>query len=115
MADLEELERLARDVIERAAAARKANRLGVGAAMSARYLAADAQFARVARPAVILALLEERKRLRAALNASKGYMLNAKIDIQTGTKKATTINTLEGGLRMVEAAIAAGEIKPEGE
>lgn len=42
-----------------------------------------------------------------ALRSAEGYLLNAKIDLQTGTKKATTLNTIEGGLKMVREAIAA--------
>lgn len=45
-----------------------------------------------------------------ALKACEGYLLNAKIDLETGTKKATTIATLEGGLRRVRAALS-----PKGE
>jgi hypothetical protein len=51
-------------------------------------------------------LASQRDAALKALKAAKGYMLNAKIDLETGTKKATTLTTLEGGLRMVEAAIA---------
>lgn len=44
-----------------------------------------------------------------ALKAAKGYMLNAKIDLQTGTKKETTLATIEGGIKNLEAAIALAE------
>lgn len=47
----------------------------------------------------------ENERLRKTLDSCCGYMLNAKIDLETGTKKRTTIQTLEGGLKMVRAAI----------
>ncbi|GFO80744.1 MAG: hypothetical protein A49_03710 [Methyloceanibacter sp.] len=40
-----------------------------------------------------------------ALEALTGYLLNAKIDLETGTPKRTTIGTLEGGLRVARAAI----------
>jgi hypothetical protein len=40
-----------------------------------------------------------------ALKAAKGYMLNAKIDLETNAPKRTAINTLNGGLDMVDAAI----------
>ena len=43
--------------------------------------------------------------LVAALKAAKGYMLNAKIDLETGAPKRTALNTLNGGLDMVDAAI----------
>lgn len=42
-----------------------------------------------------------------ALKAAEGYMLNAKIDIETGTKKETTLNTLNGGLKIIRAALQA--------
>lgn len=41
----------------------------------------------------------------AALKAAGGYLLNAKIDLETGAPKRTAIMTIEGGLRVVEAAI----------
>lgn len=50
----------------------------------------------------------EAKRLREWLSSAKGYMLNAKIDLETGTKKKTTIDTLTGGLRLIDAALAKG-------
>lgn len=57
--------------------------------------------------------LDERDRLsanldvaREALEAAKGYLLNAKIDIQTGAKKQTAIDTLSGGLRAIDAALS---------
>ena len=50
-------------------------------------------------------LREENERLRKALDSACGYMLNAKIDLETGTKKRTTITTLEGGLKMVREAL----------
>lgn len=46
-------------------------------------------------------------RLRTALSSCAGYMLNAKIDLETGTPKRTTLNTLEGGIRIAKAAIAS--------
>lgn len=44
--------------------------------------------------------------LLAALNAAAGYLLNAKIDLETGATKRTAIQTIEGGLKVVRAAIA---------
>lgn len=41
----------------------------------------------------------------AALNAAAGFLLNAKIDLETGAPKKTAIATIEGGLRVVRAAI----------
>lgn len=45
--------------------------------------------------------------LVSALKAAEGYLLNAKIDLETGAKKATAINTIGGGLRTVAAALAS--------
>lgn len=44
------------------------------------------------------------KRL-AALKASLGYLLNAKIDLETGAPKKTAIQTLDGGIARVRAAL----------
>lgn len=44
--------------------------------------------------------------LLEALNAASGFLLNAKIDLETGASKQTAINTIEGGLKIVRAAIA---------
>lgn len=44
-------------------------------------------------------------RLRKALASAKGYLLNAKIDLQTGAPKRTAIMTIDGGLKMVDAAL----------
>lgn len=52
---------------------------------------------------------ELNRTLLAALEASAGYLRNAKIDLETGASKATAIRTIEGGLRMVEAAIASAK------
>lgn len=49
---------------------------------------------------------EEEPNLLQALQAAAGYLRNAKIDLETGCTKATAIKTIEGGLRLVEAAIA---------
>lgn len=48
-----------------------------------------------------------------ALKASEGYLLNAKIDLETGAPKRTAINTIDGGLNVVRAALAS--IQKEGE
>jgi hypothetical protein len=37
------------------------------------------------------------------LNAAEGYLLNAKIDLETQTPKRTALNTIEGGLQMLRA------------
>ena len=44
--------------------------------------------------------------LLAALQAAAGYMRNASIDLSTGCTKATAIRTIEGGIKLVEEAIA---------
>ena len=41
-----------------------------------------------------------------ALEAACGYLLNAKIDLETGAPRATAIRTIEGGLKMAQEAIA---------
>jgi hypothetical protein len=41
-----------------------------------------------------------------ALEAATGYLLNAKVDLETGCTKATAIKTIEGGLVMARAALA---------
>lgn len=50
-------------------------------------------------------LLVEIERLERTLSATKGYLMNALIDLQTNTKKQTTIDTLRGGIKMVEDAM----------
>jgi hypothetical protein len=51
-------------------------------------------------------LLEQRNELRAALKSTSGYLMNAKIDLETGAPKRTAINTIEGGLKIAQSAIA---------
>jgi hypothetical protein len=52
-----------------------------------------------------LRIKAERDLLEAALKASVGYMLNAKIDLETGAPKATAIRTIEGGIKLARAAL----------
>jgi hypothetical protein len=47
--------------------------------------------------------------LYEALEAASGYLLNAKIDLETGAPKATAIRTIEGGLKVVRAALKRTE------
>jgi hypothetical protein len=47
--------------------------------------------------------------LLAALKAASGYLLNAKIDLETGAPKRTAIATIEGGLKLVREAIGKAE------
>lgn len=51
--------------------------------------------------------------LLETLCKAAGYMLNAKIDLSTGTKKQTTINTLLGGLKMINDALRSAQIIPK--
>ena len=51
------------------------------------------------------ALAAEIRRLRGELSAATGYMLNAKIDLETGASKRTAIATIEGGLRRARDAV----------
>jgi alpha-D-ribose 1-methylphosphonate 5-triphosphate diphosphatase PhnM len=44
-------------------------------------------------------------RYKAALEASKGYLMNALIDLQTDTKPTTTITTTRGGIAMIDKAL----------
>lgn len=64
----------------------------------------DAAFIAAARQA-LPELIAEVLALRKALSASRGYLLNAKIDLETGAPKRTAINTIEGGLKMVREAL----------
>ncbi len=43
--------------------------------------------------------------LLAELSAAKGYMLNARFDLETGTKAAGIV-TINGGIKRIDAAIA---------
>jgi hypothetical protein len=51
-------------------------------------------------------------RLREALQKAESCMLNVKIDLETGTEKATTIATLAGGLKMIRAALSEPDWLP---
>lgn len=53
----------------------------------------------------LIAAARENTRLRAELSAANGYLLNAKIDLETGAPKRTALATIEGGLRRVRAAL----------
>lgn len=53
--------------------------------------------------------------LEKALNAACGYLLNAKIDLETGCTKATAIRTIEGGLKMIRGTLAAPSPVGKGE
>lgn len=50
-------------------------------------------------------LAQEVIALRKELQAALGHMLNAVIDLETGTKKATTLATLNGGVRRLQALL----------
>jgi hypothetical protein len=47
----------------------------------------------------------EAERLRLALEAASGYLMNAKIDLETGKTKQSAIETIEGGLKVVRDAL----------
>lgn len=48
-------------------------------------------------------------KLLAALKAAAGYLMNARIDLETGAPKRTAITTINGGLKLVEDAIREAE------
>ena len=50
-------------------------------------------------------LAAEVERFRGELSAATGYMLNAKMDLETGAPKRTAITTIEGGLRRARDAV----------
>lgn len=54
----------------------------------------------------ICALEEKVSHLASALSAAIGYMMNAKIDLDTGAPKRTAMMTLDGGIRRARAALA---------
>jgi hypothetical protein len=60
----------------------------------------------VKKDAEIRKLCQQRDELLTALKATKGYLMNAKIDLETNAPKKTAINTIDGGLQLVDAAIA---------
>jgi hypothetical protein len=51
-------------------------------------------------------LERENARMRAELSAAVGYMMNARIDLETGCTKATAIKTISGGIDRARAALA---------
>jgi hypothetical protein len=53
----------------------------------------------------IARLIAEAPMLLAELRAAKGYMLNARFDLETGTKAAGIV-TINGGIKRIDAAIA---------
>lgn len=54
-------------------------------------------------------LLGEIDRLRAELSAARGYLMNAKIDLETGAPKKTVIATIEGGLKRIDTILGKTE------
>ena len=65
----------------------------------------DGCYVKVSRQAVE-EVLEQYDGMRKALDAACGYLLNAKIDLETGAPKRTAINTIAGGLKVMRDAIA---------
>lgn len=59
-------------------------------------------------PALIAALNLEDD-LVTALKAASGYLMNARIDLETDTKRATAIRTIDGGLKIVRKALAKAD------
>lgn len=57
----------------------------------------------------LAALRTKTSGMRRALDAACGYLLNAKIDLETGCTKATAIRTIEGGLATMRDAIAQAD------
>ena len=45
----------------------------------------------------------------ATIKALKGYLLNAKIDLETGATKRTAIQTIEGGIRLADGRTIAAK------
>lgn len=52
------------------------------------------------------ALLAASWSMREALSAAAGYFINVSIDLQTGTKKQLTVETVRLGLKIVQEALA---------
>jgi hypothetical protein len=48
----------------------------------------------------------QKRILIAALEASCGYLLNARIDLETGCTKATAIRTIDGGLKRAREVLS---------
>lgn len=48
---------------------------------------------------------DEIERLRHALQATQGQIMNAKIDLQTGQTKAAALKTLDGIIKFVDKAL----------
>lgn len=48
---------------------------------------------------------EEYDALITALKGARSYLLNAKIDLQSGAPKRTALMTIEGGYRLVSEAL----------
>ena len=56
-----------------------------------------------------LRIADERNDLLAALKSVTGYLLNGKIDLETGAPKRTALTTIDGGLTLARAAIAKAQ------
>lgn len=53
----------------------------------------------------VIELEAENARLREALSAAIGYMTNAAIDLETGAKKRTALDTINGGIARARPAL----------
>jgi len=52
--------------------------------------------------------------LMAAAKMAKAFLMNAKIDLETGCPKRTAIKTIEGGIAHIDGALRAAGIDLEG-
>lgn len=50
-------------------------------------------------------MAKEVARLRVALGSVRAYLLNAKIDLEMGTKKSTTLSTIGGGIKFIDETL----------
>lgn len=78
------------------------------------FMLASSQTLRDEDGAASVTIMHPAADMLAALNAAAGYLLNAKIDLETGAPKKTAIATIEGGLKVVRAAIARVATPPTG-
>ena len=57
---------------------------------------------------VAMEAADEIERLRIVLQAMRGQIMNAKIDLQTGHTKATVLKTLDGIIKFVDSTLTIG-------
>lgn len=85
-----------------------AHRLNMGVAMYADGvdIAATEAAMRVGASRIV-SMTADLRQVTDELSAMLGYMRNARIDLETGTTKATAIRTLSGGIKRGEIALKA--------